>query len=160
MFLFDEAQLSNDSSVRGLYYDSIIRRAVNNYDKSKFVFAYPLIDNTEVQYKKNNILYTEKNFEHYIQRNVGQIFYAKSGDDFFNFSLCRNSRFKHIVGFDPLEKVIKENGTALIYRSKASMPPGKLGATSPGERLSAIENTCERVSAEREPQKAWRKHIG
>ena len=121
LFLFDEAQLSNDSSVRGLYYDSIIRRAVNNYDKSKFVFAYPFIDNPEVQYKKNNILYTEKNFEHYIQRNVGQIFYAKSGNDFFNFSLCRNSRFKHIVGFDPLENVIKENGTALIYCSKASI---------------------------------------
>lgn len=35
--------------------------------------------------------------------------------------MCRNSRFKHIVGFDPLENVIKENGTALIYCSKTSI---------------------------------------
>lgn len=121
LFLFDEAQLSNDSSVRGLYYDSIIRRVVKNYENSKFVFAYPFIDNPEVQYKKNNILYTEKNFEHYIQRNVGQIFYAKSDDYFINFSLCKSSRFKHVVEFDPLENVIKGNGTALIYCSKASI---------------------------------------
>ena len=121
LFMFDEAQLSNDSSVRGLYYDSVIRRVVKAFDKSKFVFAYPFIDNPEVQYKKNNIRYTEEDYELFKQRNVGQIFFSRCENGFRNFSLESNSRFYYDTDFDPLEKVISEEGTALIYCSKASI---------------------------------------
>ncbi len=121
LFMFDEAQLSNDSSVRGLYYDSVIRRVVKAFDTSKFVFAYPFIDNPEVQYKKNNIRYTDEDFELFKQRNVGQIFFARCKSGFINFSLESNSRFRYDTNFDPLEKVIREEGTALIYCSKASI---------------------------------------
>ena len=53
--VFDEAQLSNDYSVRGLYYDSVIRRCVVHFPDAKLVFAYPFIDNPEVKYVKNRI---------------------------------------------------------------------------------------------------------
>lgn len=121
LFMFDEAQLSNDSSVRGLYYDSVIRRVINAFSLSKFVFAYPFVDNPEVQYKKNNIRYTEDDYELFKQRNVGQIFFSRCDKGFKNFSLERRSRFSYEVSFDPLEKVIKQEGTALIYCSKASI---------------------------------------
>ena len=82
---------------------------------SKFVFAYPFIDNPEVQYKKNNIRYTEEDYELFKQRNVGQIFFSRCESGFRNFSLESNSRFYYDTDFDPLEKVIREEGTALIY---------------------------------------------
>ena len=121
LFMFDEAQLSNDASVRGLYYDSVIRRVTKTFNKSKFVFAYPFIDNPEVQYKKNNIRYTDENYELFRQRNVGQIFFSRNERGFKNFSLARSSRFHYDVDFDPLEKVILNEGTALIYCSKSSI---------------------------------------
>ena len=121
LFMFDEAQLSNDSSIRGLYYDSVIRRIVKAFVSSKFVFAYPYIDNPEVQYKKNNIRYTDEDFELFKQRNVGQIFFSRSEKGFKNFSLERNSRFSYETGFDPLENVIKSKRTALIYCTKTSI---------------------------------------
>ena len=39
MFLFDEAQLGDEDSVRGLYFDSIVRRCVRAYPKAKLVFS-------------------------------------------------------------------------------------------------------------------------
>lgn len=74
VILFDEAQLSNDYSVRGLYYDSVIRRCVVHFPAAKLVFAYPFIDNPEVQYVKNRIEYDAYDYEKFTHRNVGQIF--------------------------------------------------------------------------------------
>ena len=55
LILFDEAQLSDEHSVRGLYFDSIVRRALKYFPNSKFVFAHPFIENPEAQLQKNDI---------------------------------------------------------------------------------------------------------
>ena len=56
LFLFDEAQLSDEHSVRGLYFDSIVRRAQKAFPHAKFVFAHPFISNPEAQLKRNDIM--------------------------------------------------------------------------------------------------------
>ena len=122
VIMFDEAQLSNDYSVRGLYYDSVIRRCVEYFQNSKFIFAYPFVDNPQVQYVKNNIDYTESNFKTFKNRNVGQIFYAVDNNQFYHFGL-KTDLFGNKVKIenDPLQDTIKNNGSALIYCSKQSI---------------------------------------
>lgn len=77
MFLFDEAQLGDEDSVRGLYFDSIVRRCVRAYPKAKLVFAQPFVVNPEAQFEKNNIDCGKNNAKIYQQRNVGQIYLEK-----------------------------------------------------------------------------------
>ena len=55
LILFDEAQLSDEHSVRGLYFDSIVRRALKYFPDAKFVFAHPFVENPEAQLQKNGI---------------------------------------------------------------------------------------------------------
>ena len=122
VILFDEAQLSNDYSVRGLYYDSVIRRCVVHFPKSKLVFAYPFIDNPEVQYIKNRIDYDNNDFYKFTQRNVGQIFYSYQDTDFFHFGIDPNlSGNKIKTAFDPAQKVLESGGSILVYCSKKSI---------------------------------------
>ena len=49
IFLFDEAQLSNEESSRGLFFDSIVRRVQKAYPQAKFIFAYPFVKNPGAQ---------------------------------------------------------------------------------------------------------------
>ncbi len=53
LILFDEAQLSDERSVRGLYFDSIVRRTLKYFPDAKFVFAHPFVENPETQMQKN-----------------------------------------------------------------------------------------------------------
>ncbi len=55
LILFDEAQLSDEHSVRGLYFDSIVRRTLKYFPDAKFVFAHPFVENPEAQLQKNGI---------------------------------------------------------------------------------------------------------
>lgn len=122
MILFDEAQLSDDYSVRGLYYDSVIRRSVKNFPTAKLIFAYPFVDNPDVQYIKNNIPYSENNYEKFLQKNVGQIFYSFADKKFYHFGLNKDTNHGRVkIDYDPLEKLLNNNGSALIYCSKKSI---------------------------------------
>lgn len=122
VILFDEAQLSNDYSVRGLYYDSVIRRCVMYFPASKLVFAYPFIDNPEVQYVKNRIEYDEEDYQKFTQRNVGQVFYSYKENQFFHFGIDEDrSGNKVKIDYDPVQKVLNSGGSVLVYCSKASI---------------------------------------
>lgn len=122
VILFDEAQLSNDYSVRGLYYDSVIRRCVVYFPDSKLVFTYPFVDNPEVQYVKNRIDYDKEDFKKFTQRNVGQIFYSYTDKQFFHFGIeADRSGNKIKIDYDPAEKVLVNDGSILVYCSKASI---------------------------------------
>lgn len=124
MILFDEAQLSDDNNIRGMYYDSVVRRAVKYFKNSRFVFAYPFISNPSAQYIKNKILIEEKDFSHYDIKNVGQMFFSyveveKGGKDFYIYGTdVKKTGTKTKIEFDPLEKTLIEGGTALIYCAK------------------------------------------
>ena len=121
--LFDEAQLSEDKNVRGLYYDSIIRRCCSTFINSKFVFAYPFIENPGVQFVRNKIEYTDCNSESYSYKNVGQVFYSYDAQgNFYHFGIDSNLFGKKIkCDYNPLKKVLDDNGTALIYCSKSKI---------------------------------------
>lgn len=68
--------LSDEKSVRGLYFDSIVRRALKSFSDAKYVFAHPFISNPEAQLQRNGIIDTQSAAINYEQKNVGQIFYV------------------------------------------------------------------------------------
>lgn len=123
LILFDEAQLSDDKSVRGLYYDSVIRRITKQFANAKLVFAYPFIANPEMQFIRNDINVERKESISYSQKNVGQIFYAFDGQhNFYHFGISKKIFGNKIkANFDPLLRVIRNDGTALIYCSKSKI---------------------------------------
>lgn len=124
LILFDEAQLSDEHSVRGLYFDSIVRRALKYFPNAKFVFAHPFIENPEAQMQKNGIeiIDTTSAYSNYELKNVGQIFYTHdtTAQKFYHFGSD-----KEILGtrkleatFDPIETALKKGGSVLIYVPK------------------------------------------
>lgn len=125
LILFDEAQLSDEHSVRGLYFDSIVRRALKYFPDAKFVFAHPFIENPEAQLQKNgiNLIDTTSAYSNYELKNVGQIFYTHdtTAQKFYHFGsdpkvLGMN---KLEASFDPIETALKKGGSVLIYVPKS-----------------------------------------
>ena len=125
LFLFDEAQLSDENSIRGLYFDSIVRRSLKHFYNAKFVFAHPFIENPEAQLQKNGIkiLNTSCTYNNYELKNVGQIFYVHDNDTqtFYHFGsdpeIFGQQKLK--ANFDPIAEALKNNGSILIYVSKS-----------------------------------------
>jgi ATP-dependent RNA helicase DOB1 len=123
-FLFDEAQLSDEESKRGLYFDSIVRRAQKAFPDASFVFAHPFVSNPDSQIKKNHFQPETSKSVQFKQKNVGQLFLCSDGNwDFFHFgidkSIMGNRRKK--CSFDPIKKTIKNNGSVLFYVSKSKI---------------------------------------
>lgn len=80
LILFDEAQLSDEKSVRGLYFDSIVRRALKSFSDAKYVFAHPFISNPEAQLQRNGIIDTQSAAINYEQKNVSDEYNLPSAD--------------------------------------------------------------------------------
>lgn len=123
IFLFDEAQLSNEESSRGIFFDSIVRRAQKAFPNAKFVFAHPFVENPEAQIDKNHFNVNDSTAKCYKYRNVGQIFYAVDGNKYYHFGIDKEIMGKHklICEFDPVEKAINDGGSVLVYTTKASI---------------------------------------
>lgn len=123
IFLFDEAQLSNEESSRGIFFDSIVRRAQKAFPNAKFVFAHPFVENPEAQIEKNHFNLNDSAAKCYKYRNVGQIFYAVDGNKYYHFGIDKEIMGKHklICEFDPVEKAINDGGSVLVYTTKASI---------------------------------------
>lgn len=124
--LFDEAQLSDEKSTRGLYFDSIVRRALNSFPNAKFIFAHPFISNPQAQLTKNNIDIDETSmYRQYKQKNVGQIFYTHntSTDEFSHFGTNKRifGNRKLLSDYDPIEQSLKNGGSVLVYASKSQI---------------------------------------
>ena len=122
LILFDEAQLSDEKSARGLYFDSIVRRALKNFPNAKYVFAHPFISNPEAQLERNGIINTDSAAFNYEQKNVGQIFYVHNPaqDKFYHLGTNKDilGKQKLKANFDPIEKAITNGGSILIYVPK------------------------------------------
>ena len=121
--LFDEAQLGDEKSTRGLYFDSIVRRALKAFPNCKFIFAHPFISNPEAQFEKNNISINDNSTTYrYAQKNVGQVFYTHevSDDKFYHFGTDKEKlgKKKLLANYDPIERSIKTGGSVLIYIAK------------------------------------------
>ncbi|WP_295093848.1 DEAD/DEAH box helicase [uncultured Flavobacterium sp.] len=123
LFLFDEAQLSNEEDKRGLYYDSIVRRAYKKYPNAKFVFAHPFVSNPESQIIKNKLDKSKSDNKPYEQKNVGQVFIIKQRDKYYHFGINKEimgSR-KVLCAFNPVTKVLNDGGSVLFYVSKSKI---------------------------------------
>lgn len=124
LVLFDEAQLSDDTSVRGLYFDSIVRRALKSFPNAKYVFAHPFIENPEAQLQKNGIeiIDTTGTYNNYELKNVGQIFYLHDAKNqkFYHFGSEPKifGKYKIEAKFDPIESALNKGGSVLIYVAK------------------------------------------
>ena len=124
LFLFDEAQLSNEESKRGLYFDSIVRRCQKAFSEAKFVFAHPFIANPESQIKKNHFEIETSKAIQYKQKNVGQLFMCKDDKGlFYHFGVEKTLMGEKKVLYvgDPMEKAIFEEKSILFYVSKQSI---------------------------------------
>jgi len=124
LFLFDEAQLTDEDSKRGLYFDSIVRRCHTAFPNSKFVFAHPFIKNPEAQIVKNHFDAQTANAVQYVYKNVGQLFLAVDKTwNFYHFGADPKIMGKRKTKclFDPIEKSILRGGSVLIYISKAKI---------------------------------------
>lgn len=124
LFLFDEAQLSNEESKRGLYFDSIVRRAQKSFTKASFVFAHPFVKNPESQIVKNHFLPQTSGSIQFKQKNVGQMFLCSDADwNYYHFgidkSIMGNQKIK--CSFDPIEQSILNGGAALFYVTKSKI---------------------------------------
>lgn len=129
--LFDEAQLSDEKSTRGIYFDSIVRRALKVFPNAKFIFAHPFISNPQAQLKKNNIDIDETSISRqYKQKNVGQIFYTHNPatGEFCHFGTNKKifGEQKLTSSFDPIERALNNGGSVLVYASKAQILEKKI----------------------------------
>ncbi|MDD4000295.1 MAG: DEAD/DEAH box helicase [Bacilli bacterium] len=128
LFMFDEAQLSDEANIRGMYYDSVVRRSIKYFSTSKFIFAYPFISNPDAQFEKNKINLSQKMAIPYTNMNVGQLFFSYDEDNNFSiFGIDNKKTGKKIpIDYNPLEKILNEGGTVLIYCAKAQIYDGRV----------------------------------
>lgn len=119
LFLFDEAQLTEDG-IRGMKFDSFVRRVNRKYPQIKKVFAHPFIENPEAQIIKNDLKGgLAKKYE---QNTVGKLFVTHKNGRFFYFSpydekLSEVAEYRGDVVYD----IIKRGGSCLFYVSKTSI---------------------------------------
>lgn len=122
LFLFDEAQLGDEKSIRGLRYDGLVRRAQKSFPNAKFVFAHPFVSNPEAQIIKNNLPSEESESRAYNYKSIGQLFffYSVVENKYYHFGIDTQvmGRYKEDCYFDPVQKAIHSGGSVLIYMSK------------------------------------------
>lgn len=123
LFLFDEAQLSNEENQRGMYFDNIVRRCYAKFANAKLVFAQPFIENPESQIERNNLNNDRTAYRRYEHRNVGQLYLTCDDSEYFHFGIN-----KEIMGsrkikcdFDPISQCIEKGGSVLFYVSKSKI---------------------------------------
>lgn len=138
--LFDEAQLGDEESTRGMIFDSVVRRIKRNFPKTKLLFAHPFINNPEAQLKKNNI--EEGDYKNYLEKNVGQMFISYDSGKYYHFGIEKevmgNNKIK--MEEDPIKNIIINNGTVLIYTAKTSIYNGKIF-----EKFGKYIELCEEI---------------
>lgn len=119
LFLFDEAQLTEDG-IRGMKFDSFVRRVNRKYPQIKKVFAHLFIENPGAQIVKNDL--GDGVAKKYEQNTVGKLFVTHKNGRFFYFSPydMEHGEMAEYHG-DVVYDVIKRGGSCLFYVSKTSI---------------------------------------
>ncbi len=123
LFLYDEAQLTDDAGRRGLYFDGIVRRVKKAFPDSKCVFAHPFVSNPIAQLKKNDFSPAKSDAKCYREQCVSQLFYCHEDyDKFYHFGLDKSimGRCK-VEAPDPIEQALKRDGSVLFYLAKKTI---------------------------------------
>lgn len=121
MVLFDEAQLSDENSTRGMIFDSVVRRIKKHFINTQLLFAHPFVDNPEAQLIKNDI--KDGKSKKYLEKNVGQMFVSYKDEKFYHYGIDKTimGNEKKKMATDPIVEIIKNGGSVLIYTSKAKI---------------------------------------
>lgn len=124
LFLFDEAQISEEK-IRGMRFDSFVRRVDRLLPDSKKVFTHPFVHNPEAQLLKHGFI-TNSDFARYDQNAVGKIFLSEKDNIFKYFSpfIEENPKEQIPVNYELVEDILRNNGTLLIYISKSKIYDG------------------------------------
>ena len=124
LFLIDEAQLSEEE-LRGLTFDSLIRRINTTFPNATKVFAHPFINNPQAQFEKHNIT-NNCSFQNYKQNSVGKIYLTPVRGDIFAYRpTFKPDRYYYTRNI--IKKILKQRGTTiLIYASKSKIYSKKL----------------------------------
>lgn len=124
LFLIDEAQLSEEE-LRGLTFDSLIRRINTTFPNATKVFAHPFINNPQAQFEKHNIKFN-CSYKNYVQNSVGKIYLTPVQGDIFAYRpTFKPDRYYYTRNI--IKKILKQqNTTILIYASKSKIYSKKL----------------------------------
>ncbi len=115
IFFFDEAQISEDT-IRGMIFDSFVRRVKTEFPDAKKIFAHPYVDNPNAQLLKHSFV-THSTATRYNQNTVGKIFVSWNEIDFEYFS-PNNKKIIEKIDFDMFDQLFESGKTLLIYASK------------------------------------------
>lgn len=119
MFLLDEAQISEEL-VRGLTFDSFVRRADRAFPLAKKIFAHPFIRNPEAQLLKHNFA-ASAHAATYDSNSVGKIFASFENGTFTYFSPYTKKSDAAGASMDFVERSLKTGGTLLVYTAKTKI---------------------------------------
>ncbi len=120
LFLFDEAQIIEEP-IRGMKLDAFVRRVNVGFPLAKKVFTHPFVENPEAQLLRHKIEYSMASMK-FEQSAVGKIFISLNNNKFYYFSpYLKKSTSATLIEYDPVSKILIENGTILIYISKAKI---------------------------------------
>jgi len=119
LILLDEAQISEEG-IRGMKFDSLVRRIDKKLNNIKKVFTHPFILNPEAQFQKHNIT-NDIDSEIYNQKTVGKIYIEHSKRKFKYFSPFQDMMGGENLESDIVKDIIRNDGTALIYISKSKI---------------------------------------
>lgn len=122
LILLDEAQISEEG-IRGMKFDSLVRRIDKKLNNIKKVFTHPFVLNPDAQFKKHNIT-NNIDSETYNQKTVGKIYVEHSEENFKYFSPFDDKIKGLNIEGNIVKDVILNNGTALIYISKSKIYDG------------------------------------
>ena len=123
LFLFDEAQISEEH-IRGLRFDSFVRRVDKLLPNTKKVFTHPFIENPEAQLQKHNFN-NNSDYQCYHQSSVGKIFICTENDKYYYFSPYEKKTATVEVSEEVISPILTNNGTVLIYISKDAIYKGQ-----------------------------------
>ncbi|MBS2098861.1 DEAD/DEAH box helicase [Carboxylicivirga linearis] len=124
LFLFDEAQISEER-IRGMRFDSFVRRVDRLIPNAKKVFTHPFVENPQAQLLKHGFE-NDSAYARYNQSSVGKIYISESNKGFHYFSPFIDDKNREFVdvNYDLVEDVLINNGTLLIYISKNKIYDG------------------------------------
>ena len=146
LIIFDEAQISEEE-IRGIGFDTFVRRSDSLFPNAKKIFAHPFVDNPSAQLQKHDFT-DSANSENYRQGSVGKLFIQIHGNgNQYLFSphidgghLLKNCQLNLT---DQAAAAIESGESLLVFTSKASIISGRYK-----EEFSVYLDLCDEVDDE------------
>lgn len=123
LFLFDEAQIAEEN-IRGMKFDTLVRRIDKNFPEAHKVFAHPFIENPEAQLLKHHLSENASSYT-YHQNTVGRMYLGYKNEQFQYFSPFDKERPINTIEKDIVMKTISHGGTLMVYTTKAQIYNGE-----------------------------------